>query len=225
MRYETAVALYQELGDENEAVRCLAELGHVAIDDGDHDRADELYSTAAERFEAIGNTTRQAVALSNLAAIAARRGDAAAAAERGARAIELQRAIGDLDGTAVSLANLGRVLLELGDERAARDAFGESFELALRVSYQMLLAYLVGAAGELARRAGELETAAVLVGSATALFEAMEMEIPEEELHEHERTLAPLRESLGDEPVERLLLEGRAGAADEMIARARELTR
>jgi predicted ATPase/DNA-binding SARP family transcriptional activator len=225
MRYETALALYQELGDENEAVRCMAELGHVAIDEGDLDRADELYTTAAERFEAIGNTTRQAVALSNLAAIAARRGDAAAAAERGARAIELQRAIGDLDGTAVSLANLGRVLLELGDEPGARGAFGESFELALRLSYQMLLAYLVGAAGELARRAGELETAAVLVGSAASLFEAMGMEIPEEEIHEHERTLTPLRETLGNAAVERLLQEGRAGAADEMIARARELTR
>ena len=112
---ETALAIFRDLDNEDELSRCIAELGHAAVDDGDLDRAVELYTESIEIFERLGNSTRQAVALSNLAAIAAQRGDAATAAAFGERAIALQRAHGDLDGTAVSLANLGRVRFALGE--------------------------------------------------------------------------------------------------------------
>jgi hypothetical protein len=117
----------------------------------------------------------------------------------------------------VSLANLGRVLLDLEDEAGARDAFRESFGLARRLDYQMLLAYLLAASGELARRAREPERAGRLVGAARGLFEAIGMEIPAEERHEHERTLGPLREELGEETLERLLEEGRRPPVDQAI--------
>jgi tetratricopeptide (TPR) repeat protein len=221
---EAALDLYRGIGDEGEAARCIAELGHVAVDEGELERAFELYTECAAVFERLGNRTRQGVALSNLAAISARRGDAATAAEHGRHAIELQRANGDIDGTAVSLANLGRVLLELDDEAGAREAFRESFDLGRRLDYQMLLAYLLGASGELARRAGEPERAGRLIGAATALFEAIGMEIPAEELHEHERTLGPLRDELGEEAVLGLLEEGRRVPVDEAIADGVALT-
>ena len=224
MQLEAALELYREIGDEGEIARCTAELGHVAVDDGDLDRAFELYTECAAEFERLGNRMRQAVSLSNLAAIAARRGDAATAAAHGRHAIELQRANEDTDGMAVSLANLGRVLLELGDEAGARDAFRESFELGRGLDYQMLLAYLLGASGELARRSGELERAGRLIGAATALFESIGMEIPAEELHEHERTLAPLRAELGEDETARLVAEGRRLPADTAIADGVALT-
>ena len=172
----------------------------------------------------MGNLTRQAVALANLAAIAARRGDGATAAAHGEHAIELQRANGDLDGMVVSLANLGRVRLALGDDNGARAALHEFFELGLRLEYRMLLAYLLSAAAELARRGGAPEDSAGLVGAGAALFEAIGMAIPQEEIDEHERTLTPLREPLGDDAVARLVAEGREAPVDGMIERALEFT-
>jgi len=220
-----ALSLFRALGNEDEVSRCIAELGHVAVDDGDLDRAVELYTEAVEVFERVGNRTRQAVALSNLAAIDAQRGDSAAAAVHGERALALQRANGDLDGTAVSLANLGRVRLALGEDDAARAAFHESLTVGLRLDYRMLLAYLLGAAGELARRAGRPEQAARLIGGAAGAFEAIAMQIPQEETAEHERTLEPLRETLGAERTAELVAEGRQAPFDELTAEARELTR
>jgi tetratricopeptide (TPR) repeat protein len=224
LQLETAVELYRGLGDEAEAALCLAELGVIAVDEGDLERALETYTHAAAEFERLGYPMRQAVALSNVAAISARRGDKASAASYGRRAIELQRASGDLDGTAVSLANLGRVLLDLDDDAGAREAFRESFELARRLDYQMLLAYLLAASGELARRAGEARHAARLIGAAVELFEAIGMEIPAEERGEHERTLEPLRDELGEELVARLVDEGRRLPVDAAIEDAVALT-
>ena len=220
-----ALSLFRALGNEDEVSRCIAELGHVAVDDGDLDRAVELYTEAVEVFERVGNRTRQAVALSNLAAIDAQHGDSAAAAVHGERALALQRANGDLDGTAVSLANLGRVRLALGEDDAARAAFHESLTVGLRLDYRMLLAYLLGAAGELARRAGRPEQAARLIGGAAGAFEAIAMQIPQEETAEHERTLEPLRETLGAERTAELVAEGRQAPFDELTAEAHELTR
>jgi len=222
---EAALAIFRDLDDEGEASRCIAELGHVAVDDGDLDRAVDLYTESIAIFERLGNRTRQAVALSNLAAIAARRGDAATAAVHGERAIELQRANGDLDGTAVSLANLGRVRFALGEDDAARAALRESLMLGIRLDYRMLLAYLLGAAAELARRAAQPEQAARLIGGAAGAFEAIGMQIPQEEIDEHERTLEPLRETLGAERTAELVEVGRLAAFDELIAEAQELTR
>ena len=90
-----------------------------------------------------------------------------------------------------------------------RDAFRESLEIGRRLDYQMLLAYLLSAGGELARRAGEPDRAARLVGAATALFEAIGMEIPGEEL--------------GHEATTRLVAEGRLTAAADAIADAAAL--
>jgi tetratricopeptide (TPR) repeat protein len=222
---ETALEIFRDLDDEDELSRCIAELGHVAVDDGDLDRAAELYTESIEIFERLGNSTRQAVALSNLAAISAQRGDAATAAAFGERAIVLQRANGDLDGTAVSLANLGRVRFALGEDDAARAALRESFELGVRLDYRMLLAYLLGAAGELARRAGQPQQAARLIGGAVGAFEAIAMRIPQEELDEHERTLGPLRETLGAERTAELVEIGRLASFDKLIAEAQDLTR
>jgi predicted ATPase/DNA-binding SARP family transcriptional activator len=217
---ETALELFGELGDDDDVARCTAELGHVAVEDGDLDRATALYEDAVAQFVRQGNAIREAVAVANLAAISARRGDPDTAASYGERAIALQRETGDVDGLGVSLANLGRVRLELGDVDAARAALRESLEIARRLNYQMLLAYLLGAAGEIARRHGDPEAGARLVGAGAGLFEAIGMAIPDEECEEHERTLAAIRGELGDEATDDCVRVGRARPVDEMVETA-----
>ena len=178
----------------------------------------------SHNVQQAGNDVRRAVAYANLAAIAAESGDPASAVEHGTRAIALQRENGDVDGLGVSLANLARVQLTLGDDSAARLALGEAMGIAQRIGYQLLLAYGLGAAAELAARDGEPARAARLIGASRGLFEAIAMPFPEAEADEQERTLAAIRPALGSE-CDELVAHGRIAADDEMIADALQLTR
>src|SRR5438270_797966 len=223
-QFEEALSLYRELDDLDETSRCIAELGGVAVAEHDLDRAAELYTESISLFQQTGNDVRLAVAYANLAAIAAESGDPASAVEHGTRAIALQRENGDVDGLGVSLANLARVQLTLGDDSAARPALGEAMGIAQRIGYQLLLAYGLGAAAELAARDGEPARAARLIGASRGLFEAIAMPFPDAEADEQERTLAAIRPALGSE-CDELVAHGRIAADDEMIADARELTR
>ncbi|TMF83740.1 MAG: tetratricopeptide repeat protein [Chloroflexi bacterium] len=182
------------------------------------------YTESISLFQQTGNDVRRAVAYANLAAIAAESGDPASAVEHGTRAIALQRENGDVDGLGVSLANLARVQLTLGDDSAARLALGEAMGIAQRIGYQLLLAYGLGAAAELAARDGEPARAARLIGASRGLFEAIAMPFPDAEADEQERTLAAIRPPLGSE-CDELVTQGRIAAVDEMIADALELTR
>jgi predicted ATPase len=222
--FERALALYRELDDLDEISRCIAELGGVAVAERDLERAAQLYTESISIFEQTGNKIRLAVALANLAAIAAESGDPAAAAEHGRRAIALQRENGDADGLGVSLANLARVHLGRGEVADARVTLAESMEIAKRLGYQLLLAYTLGAAAELAAREGRPAGAARLIGASAALFEAISMPMPDVEKDEQGRTLAAIRPVLGDE-AEELIAQGRSTPLDEMVAEALELTR
>jgi predicted ATPase len=222
--FERALALYRELDDLDEISRCIAELGGVAVAERDLERAAQLYTESISIFEQTGNKIRLAVALANLAAIAAEAGDPAAAAEHGRRAIALQRENGDADGLGVSLANLARVHLGRGEVADARVTLAESMEIAKRLGYQLLLAYTLGAAAELAAREGRPAGAARLIGASAALFEAISMPMPDVERDEQGRTLAAIRPVLGDE-AEELIAQGRSTPLDEMVAEALELTR
>jgi len=223
-QFEHALALYRELDELDEVSRCIAELGGVAVAEGDLERAAQLYNESIPLFEQTGNNVRLAVALANLAAIAAEGDDALSAAEYGVRAIALQRVTGDVDGLGVSLANLGRVHLTLGEDDEARRALGESIGIAQRLGYQLLLAYTLGAAAELAARAGEPARAARLIGASTALFDAIGMPMPDAERDEQDHTLAAIRPLLGPD-VDGLIEEGRSAPIDEIVADALQLTR
>jgi tetratricopeptide (TPR) repeat protein len=220
---ETARALYVELGNDDEAARCLAELGAIAVDDDNLSRASELFTEAAAAFGRVGNDYRFAVALANLAAIEVQRGNFEAAAGYSTRAIALQRSLGDVGGLGVSLANLGRAQLKEGELEAARVSLREAFEVALRIDYKMLIAYLLGSAGDFAAAQHDQEEAVRLIGAGAALFAAIGMPVPPEELVEHERTLGPLTAALGAEQTTLLFRQGAALPVEAAIETARKL--
>jgi tetratricopeptide (TPR) repeat protein len=222
-QFEVARDLYATLGNDDEEARCLAELGGIAVDDGELARAAELFAAAVVVFERIGNVYRLGAVLANLAAIATLQGDDDAAARYSGRAIALQRESNDLTGLGVSLANYGRVQLKAGDLDAARVTLAEAFDLALKLDYRMLIAYLLGSVGDLAAAAGDEEGAVRYVGAAAGLFESIGMPVPPEEVDEHERTLGSIRTSLGAATVEQLLRQGRDAPADQLIESARAL--
>ena len=222
---ETALALFRELGDDENVARSIAELGGVAVSEGDLDRATAIYEEAVVLFEKLGQRVRLGVALANLAAIAANRDDPEAALEYNARALALQREVSDNDGTAVTLANLGRVHLALGDDEAARRTLHESIGIARRLQYHMVLAHVVGAVAELEARAGRYESSVRLVGAARGAFGGIGMPVPAEEAAEHDSTLAACAEHLDAERIEALMADGAALPLGAVVEEIHDLTR
>jgi hypothetical protein len=110
------------------------------------------------------------------------------------------------------------VQLQTGDEEAALASFRESFDIGLTFDYRMLIAYLLGSAGQLAGSRGDDEQAALFVGAAAALFDSIGMVIPPEEVEEHDRTLGPIRASAGAAQVAEW-----TEPPDAMVAAARAL--
>ncbi len=221
---EEALALFRELGDEDNIARSIAELGGVAVSENDLARAAALYEEAAVLFERLGHTVRLAVVFANLAAIAAQRDDSASALSYGERAIALQREIRDSDGISVSLANIARVRLAVGDDAGAARDLHEALSIGRRLKYRMVLAHALGAAGEIAARAGEADRATRLIGAARQAFEGLRMPLPAEEAEEHARTLALISAAIAQDRIEGLLLEGAALSFDDAVEDALAVT-
>jgi len=206
--WEEALALYRGLDDADGISRCFAELGSVALAEGDLERATEIYVECCVLFEELGNRMRLGTAVANLAVIWSMRGDLDSAVEYGERAIAMQREC-DRDGLAVSLHNVARTKLSLGRLDDARDLLGECIELATKLGYSEVIAHALAAAAELVLRDGRPETSARLLGGSEALFEEIGAQMQGDEEEARARTLADLRELLGDERLHELLDEGR----------------
>ena len=219
--WEAALALFRELGDEEEVARCTGELGAVAMAEGDLDRAEELWREAAAAFAAQGKLAREGMVLGNLAAVVADRGDRAGAVAEGERALELQRQVGDHEGVGVSLHNLSQWHLALGDVGKSRALAVEALELGARLGFRELLAYALGTVAELALRDGQLERSARLLAASDALFRATGVARAGEELGGYERALAELGERLGEKRLRELTEVGAELGVEQALAEAR----
>jgi predicted ATPase/DNA-binding SARP family transcriptional activator len=213
-----ALAINREHGDPDEAARCLAELGGVAVAERDLELAHARYDEASRLFRELGNHLREGIALSNLAAIAANRDDLAAAVEFGERAIALQREIDDPVDLSVSLANLSPTVLRLGDVERSRVLLREAIELGEEYEHTLLLAHTLAVAAELAAVDGDPALALKLCGATEAAFAAIAGELPEGERLAFER----IRSRVGDVDPE-WQEEGRTWSLEAALDRARPL--
>jgi predicted ATPase/DNA-binding SARP family transcriptional activator len=215
---EEALALFRELGDENEIGRCIGTLGNIAVGERDLDRAIELYEQASSLASEAGNKSRLAVILANLGSIAGQRDDGQASAAYAQQAAELQRELGDRDGLAVSLHNLGRAQLSLGRLEDADDSLGESLEIARQLGYREVIAYCLSGLAELALATRESERAAELLGASESLFSELGAAVEGGEADTQQRMLAALHQTLGEERTAELRALGAARPVDQLLA-------
>jgi predicted ATPase len=215
---EEALALFRDLGDENEIGRCVGTLGNIAVGEGDLDRAIDLYEQAAALSREAGNKSRLAVILANLGSIAGQRDDAEAAAAYARQAAGLQRELGERDGLAVSLHNLGRAELSLGRLADADESLGESMEIARQLGYREVIAYGLSGLAELALAKRESERAAELLGASECLFRELGAAVEGGEAATQKRILDALRQTLGEERTDELRAVGAARPVDELLA-------
>jgi predicted ATPase/DNA-binding SARP family transcriptional activator len=214
---QESLELYRELGDEEGIARAIAELGGVAIHEGNLDDAVALYAEAVPLFRKQGRSSRVAAALGNLGTIAHMRHDYETAVDYYEEAIELARESGDIDGAAVNLHNLARSELALGRAGPGLDALRESLAIARRLGYREVIAYCLGGLAELAMLESDPERAATILGASEQQFREIGAVFSPDEAESQERVGSYVVEELGAERVAELRALGADLNLDELF--------
>jgi predicted ATPase/DNA-binding SARP family transcriptional activator len=214
---QESLDLYRELDDEEGVARSTAELGGVAIAEGDLDRGATLYEETLPLLRKQGHMARVAVALGNLGTIAHMRGDYATAVEYYGESIEASRSAGDADGVGVNMHNLARSELARGRVEEGLAALRESLDIARKLGYRELIAYLLGGFAELAMIEDEPMQAARLLGASDRLFAEIGAIPSPDEAQVQERVAAYVVDALGAEEVAGLREAGATSTLDELL--------
>jgi tetratricopeptide (TPR) repeat protein len=214
---QESLDLYRQLGDEEGIARATAELGGIAIAEGDLDRATALYEESLPLLRKLGNLARVAVALGNLGTIAHMRAEYETAVDYYDESIEASRSAGDSDGVGVNLHNLARSELALGRVEPGVAALRESLGIARNLGYRELIAYLLGGFAEVAMIEDEPARAATLLGASDQLFSEIGAIPSPDEAEVQERVAAYVLDALGAERVAELRAAGAASTLDDLL--------
>ncbi|MGH9767791.1 MAG: CHAT domain-containing tetratricopeptide repeat protein [Blastocatellia bacterium] len=114
-KFEQALSLWQDIGDQRAEARSLNTIGLAYDDLGEKQKAIDYYHKALLLNKALGDRQREALALNNIGAVYLDLGDRHKAIEYFNQALSLRQTIGDLYGQAETLNNLG-VLYHYTDE-------------------------------------------------------------------------------------------------------------
>ncbi len=127
---ESALAIFQEIGDLKREGNALNNLGVAAEASGDYSTAAGYYQQALVVHRQLGDRVGEGMALDNLGNIAHRRGEYDQALARHHDALLLFEEIEDEQRKGISLNNMGNVFLRIGDHRRAMSSQRQALALA-----------------------------------------------------------------------------------------------
>jgi tetratricopeptide (TPR) repeat protein len=210
---ETARAIFRQLEDELGVAQTLHYAGSVAAQQGDYERARQLYRESLETRRIHNDLAGVASLLSNLGIIAWFQGNFAEARRLYEESLALRRELGNRWAIGNSLNNLGLVVRDLGDTAEARRLLEECGELGDRTGMAFSL--------ELSAQAAALRRDAArawrLAGAAVALRESIGAPLSPSEKERFDRALAAGSSDLEPGRQGALLEEGRNMTLEEAI--------
>ncbi len=200
---DEGLAIAREIGNRFGSGNALLILGHVALAQGDLDRAHAMQEAALAEMQALGDTLPRAapaasVILGNLAEIAMAQGDDKRALLIAEEALAKQRELGFDWGAAQSLHTLGTVSHARGAGNVAAAHFRESLCLAWEQRDQRLMLRALGHLALLAQEQGSHEQATQLFGAAARLRELLGTPILPSLQSSHERAVLGAKVQLGE---------------------------
>ena len=142
--FEEGRVLYEGVNDRANAARAIRQLGIVATNVGDQDRARDLAQQALAEFRVVGTGWDVTDALTDLGNVAYARGDNPAAITCYEEALALARSVGDDWLTGMLLGNLGCAHYRLGDMERAEALVEEELVVARRLGDTMGIAHSQG---------------------------------------------------------------------------------
>ncbi len=218
--FEESLTIRRELGDRAGVAACLGGLGMVARRDGDYSAARPLYEESLAISRELGNKTGIAGSLHELGWAAWDDGDYSAARAHFGESLAIRRELGNQHVLALSLGALAMVSTAQGHYAAARALYGESLAMWRALGQERDAAQCLARLAELCGTEDDAGRAARLLGAAEALREAIDPRLSPGERKGHDRSVAAVREALGDEAFEAAWAEGQDMTMDEAIAYA-----
>jgi predicted ATPase/class 3 adenylate cyclase len=214
---QEGLSIFRELGDSRGIAWLQSGLALLAGDSGDYSEAERLHEQATVSAREAGDRSILASATANLADLALRQGQFARAITLSEEALALFRELGNEGGIAWSLYNLGLCLFHTRCYDEAVSAARESLVLSRRLGDIEGLAWVFVLLGSLLAERGDAEVGATLLGVADGLREGIGYALAGAEEALYERTMAELRDALGQERCTLLLAEGRALSLDAAV--------
>jgi predicted ATPase/DNA-binding SARP family transcriptional activator len=217
---ERSLVAARETGEQRLVANGLSNLGAILLAAGQPERAAPLLGDAVALAREVGDARIAALAINNLGDLALTQGDYARAEPLFTESLAFLRERGDTANVARSLFNLGSVALMLRRLPVARERYTEALALGREAGDQEDLAWcLLGIAG-VASVAGDGERAAMLLGAAEALLDAMGAAFKPFERRLHDTTTEQARDACGADAFEDARRRGAALELDEAITLA-----
>jgi predicted ATPase/class 3 adenylate cyclase len=171
---EDALVLFRECGQGREASFALAELGFIALVQGDPKRAERLCEEALSVARELGDERAMSAALTNLGEIYSANGDHERALACHDEAVRLRRGLGLPELVSASTYSLGVAAFWSGDLQRARAAFAESLSVSRALGESLHTAAQLFMLAELDLLAGELDLAEDAVREALEIYTLLE---------------------------------------------------
>jgi tetratricopeptide (TPR) repeat protein len=119
--------------DEREKSSTSHNLATLVAQQGDIERALQLWQQSLEIEERIGNVKGKAATLHEMAGVIAQQGDIERALQLWQQSLEIKERIGDVQGKAATLANMAGVIAQQGDIERALQLWQQSLEIDERI--------------------------------------------------------------------------------------------
>ncbi len=217
---ERSLAAARETGERRLVANGMSNLGAILLAAGEQDRAAPMLQEAVALAREVGESRIAALAINNLGDLALTQGDYAGAEPLFEESLALLRERGDTANVARSLFNLGAVALMLGRQAVARDRFSEAISLGQEAGDKEDLAWCLLGFAAVAAIEGAGDRAAMLLGAAVTLLEAMGAAFKPFERRLHDVTADRARRLSGEGAFEDARRRGAGLGLDEAIALA-----
>jgi len=172
---EESRACYETLNDPSGVATTLHNLGALAFDQNEYDRARLYYLDCLAMLKKSGDKQHVAGTLNNLGEVAHTQGDYAGAQALYERALKLNHELGNLNFEASNLNNLGIVAQKQGDYTQAQSFYEQSLELLHKLGMRHAAAVLTFNLGEVAQLNEDGTKAQTFYERALTIFRELDM--------------------------------------------------
>jgi len=216
------LVIARELGDKRQTSVALANLGSVAMEQGDYVTARSLFEEQLKLSRELGEQRKIASSLMYCGDLAYREGDLATAQSLCERNLITFREQNRIWMIAWAAYVLGRVAFRKGDYMQARAYYREGLIVRSKQSYRLGIFYCLERFAELAIAEDDPARASRLHGAAKIILEKIGHHPSPINLVEFERIEVAARDKLGQQSYEKLSAEGRSMTVEQAVAYALE---
>ncbi|MBN9389043.1 MAG: tetratricopeptide repeat protein [Chloroflexi bacterium] len=223
--YERAFTFYSESLERNRKLGNTAgmaiafnNLGTVALEQKDYEQATDLYNRSLTLKREVGYTLGIARSLINLGFVLVLKGAYEQALPLYEEAMALFTELGDRDGLGFCSFNIGEIALYQKDFSSAKSWLKRSLRIMWEIDNRSTLPRCLEGLAQVALAEGEAKQAVLLLGSAAALRENLEMRIPTTEESRYNEVVRAARESLDETTFEKCWHQGKTQPLAQVIA-------